>query len=75
MTNNLDIFAYMNSKFIYVERHLKTQITQLYQAIIDHKCRMEAQVIRNALVQTEQDLVALHYAKAQLPSQQAKLST
>ena len=29
--NNLDIFSYINSKFIYVEKHIKTQLTQLYQ--------------------------------------------
>jgi len=25
--NNLDIFAYVNSKFLYVEKHIKTQLT------------------------------------------------
>lgn len=58
-TNNLDIFTYVNSKFIYVERHLRTQITQLYNTIVTQKCHAEVQIIRNALSQTEQDLVAL----------------
>ncbi|KYM76725.1 hypothetical protein ALC53_12820 [Atta colombica] len=31
---NLDIFLYVNSKFIYVEKHIKTQLTQLYQDIM-----------------------------------------
>lgn len=47
--NNLDIFTYVNSKFIYVEKHLKTQITQLYKDIIRQKCEIENQVLKNAL--------------------------
>lgn len=27
--DNLDIFSYVNSKFVYVEKHVKTQLTQL----------------------------------------------
>ncbi|EZA60625.1 hypothetical protein X777_14435 [Ooceraea biroi] len=29
--NNLDIFAYMNSKFIYIEKYISHQINQLYR--------------------------------------------
>ena len=47
--NNLDIFTYVNSKFIYVEKHLKTQIIQLYKDIIRQKCDIEKQVLKNAL--------------------------
>ncbi|KAL6417282.1 hypothetical protein ACFW04_012870 [Cataglyphis niger] len=31
---NLDIFTYMNSKFVYVEKHIRTQINQLYRNIL-----------------------------------------
>jgi len=34
--NNLDIFIYMNSKFVYVEKHIRTQINQLYRNILLH---------------------------------------
>ncbi|CAK9834649.1 Retrovirus-related Pol polyprotein from transposon 17.6 [Anthophora retusa] len=47
--NNLDIFTYVNSKFIYVEKHLRTQITQLYKDILNQKCTMEKQILQNAL--------------------------
>ena len=30
---NMDIFTYVNSKFVYVERHVRTQINQLYRNI------------------------------------------
>ncbi|KYQ58524.1 hypothetical protein ALC60_02477, partial [Trachymyrmex zeteki] len=46
---NLDIFLYVNSKFIYVEKHIKTQLTQLYRDIMEQKCALERQVLQNAL--------------------------
>jgi len=47
--DNLDIFSYVNSKFIYVEKHIKTQLTQLYRDIMEQKCALEQQILRNAL--------------------------
>lgn len=47
--NNLDIFAYVNSKFIYVEKHIKTQLTQLYRDIMEQKCALEREILQNAL--------------------------
>lgn len=35
--DNLDIFSYMNFKFIYVEIHIKTKLTQLYRDIMEQK--------------------------------------
>jgi len=46
---NLDIFSYVNSKFIYVEKHIKTQLTQLYRDIMEQKCALEQQILLNAL--------------------------
>ncbi|XP_070517512.1 uncharacterized protein [Cardiocondyla obscurior] len=47
--DNLDIFAYVNSKFIYVEKHIKTQLSKLYRDIMEQKCALERQVLQNAL--------------------------
>lgn len=47
--NNLDIFTYVNSKFVYVEKHIRTQMTALYNDVIMQKCNLEKQVIKNAL--------------------------
>ncbi|CAK9834636.1 Retrovirus-related Pol polyprotein from transposon 412 [Anthophora retusa] len=47
--NNLDIFAYVNSKFVYVEKHLKTQIIQLYRDVVKQKCALERQIMHNAI--------------------------
>lgn len=46
---NLDMFTYINSKFVYVERHIRNQVTTLYQDIILQKCELEKQVIQNML--------------------------
>ncbi|KMQ92400.1 hypothetical protein RF55_7621 [Lasius niger] len=46
---NLDMFTYANSKFVYVERYIRDQITTLYQDIIMQKCELEKQVIQNTL--------------------------
>lgn len=47
--DNLDIFSYVNSKFIYVEKHIKTQLNQLYRNIMEQKCALERQILVNAL--------------------------
>lgn len=46
---NLDIFSYVNSKFIYIEKHLKKHMQQLYQDVLVHQCELEKKVILNAL--------------------------
>ncbi|KAL7289959.1 hypothetical protein TKK_0015692 [Trichogramma kaykai] len=45
---NIDIFAYINLKFVYVEKHLKGQIKRMYQNM-KSKCDLERRVIENAL--------------------------
>ncbi|KYN36505.1 hypothetical protein ALC56_09140, partial [Trachymyrmex septentrionalis] len=47
--DNLDIFAYVNSKFVYVEKHLRLQMTNLYHDIMIQKCELERQVLQNTL--------------------------
>ncbi|KOC58954.1 hypothetical protein WH47_00966 [Habropoda laboriosa] len=57
--NNLDIFTYVNSKFIYVEKHIKTQITQLYNDVVKQRCTLEKQILNNALT-------LIHFAPAEV---------
>jgi len=47
--NNLDIFAYVNSKFVYVEKYIKTQLIKLYINIMEQKWVSEKQILQNAL--------------------------
>ena len=46
---NLDIFTYVNSKFVYVEKHIKRQMTALYHDVLTQRCNTEKKVIENAL--------------------------
>ena len=46
---NLDIFAYVNSKFVYVEKHIKTQIRSLYRDVLIQRCHLESQTLKNAV--------------------------
>jgi hypothetical protein len=46
---NLNIFTYVHSKFVYVEKHVKRQMTSLYHDILTYRCTMEKKIIQNAL--------------------------
>ena len=45
----MDILTYVNSKFIYVERHLRTEINRLYHDVLTQRRILEQQVFRNIL--------------------------
>jgi len=47
--NNLDIFTYVNSKFVYVEKHIRRQMTSLYYNVMQQRCELEKEVLRNTL--------------------------
>ena len=47
--SNLDIFAYVNSKFVYVEKHIRSQMKQLYRDVLTQKCNLERQTLKNTL--------------------------
>ncbi|XP_070518973.1 uncharacterized protein [Cardiocondyla obscurior] len=46
---NLDIFTYVNSKFVYVEKHIRSQMNSLYRDVLKQRCNLEQQVLKNAL--------------------------
>lgn len=46
---NLDIFTYVNSKFIYVEKHVKRQMTALYHDVLTQRYTTERKIIENVL--------------------------
>lgn len=63
--SNTDIFTYMNSKFVYVERHIRTQINDLYRNILQQQCTLEQKTLQNALAIATQspDIFAYHVMK------------
>lgn len=46
---NMDIFTYVNSKLVYVEKHVSREMTSLYIAVQNQRCELERQVLRNLL--------------------------
>ncbi|XP_071577417.1 uncharacterized protein [Temnothorax nylanderi] len=62
---NLDLFTYMNSKFVYVEKHIRNQINQLYRNILLQQCNLELKMLQNALAIATQspDIFAYHFMK------------
>ncbi|XP_067209983.1 uncharacterized protein [Linepithema humile] len=63
--SNLDIFTYMNSKFVYVEKHIRTQMSSLYRNLLLQQCRLEQQILHNSLAIATQspDIFAYHFMK------------
>ena len=47
--DDLHLLAYVNSKFIYVEKHIKTQMRNLYRDVLLQKCNLERETLKNAL--------------------------
>ena len=47
--NDLDVNTYMNSKFVYFNHHVDKQLSKLYVDLLEQKCKLERQVLKNAL--------------------------
>lgn len=64
--SNLDIFTYINSKFIYVERHVRAQMKSLYKDLLLHRCNLEREMLKNslAIAMIAPDLFAYNFMKA-----------
>jgi len=45
---NLDIFTYINSKFVYVEKHIHFQMNLLYRDVSKQCCNLEQQILKSA---------------------------
>lgn len=64
-THNMDIFAYINSKFVYVEKHFYSQMDNLYLNVLKQQCQLEQKVLKNALAIATQspDIFAYYLMK------------
>ena len=38
---NMDFFKYVSSKFIYVERHIRTEVNRFYNHVLTQRCILE----------------------------------
>ena len=59
--HNLDIFAYVNSKFVYVEKHIRIQMKDLHLDLIRQRCALEKETIKNSLAIAAQSLDEFAY--------------
>lgn len=48
-TKSLDMFTYMNNKFVHVEKHVRGQVENLYRDIMTHKCQLERELLSTQL--------------------------
>lgn len=71
MVQNLDLFMYVNSKFVHIEIHIRTQMEQLYFDVITQKCKLEQQTLRNALLIARQNPHEFAYILMQAPGYMA----
>jgi len=60
-----DLFTYVNSKFVYVERHVRQQFDLLYRNILLEQCRLELRLLQNslAIATHSPDIFAYHFMK------------
>ena len=67
LVQNMDLFTYtcINSKFIYIERHIRNEVNKLYHDALTQKCKLEQQVFKNTLILATQapDEFAYHLMK------------
>ncbi|CAB0041317.1 unnamed protein product [Trichogramma brassicae] len=46
---NVDIFAFINAEALFLEKHLKKQMKEMYETLVLQRCKLERKVIENAL--------------------------
>lgn len=48
-TENLDLFTYVNGKFVNLEKHIRNELQILYYGVLEQICNLERQVLKNTL--------------------------
>lgn len=48
-TGSLDLFTYVNAKFIYVEKHIRTQMSKMYIDVTMNRCELERDLLKTQL--------------------------
>lgn len=48
-TGSLDLFTYVNAKFIYVEKHIRTQMSKMYHDVTLNRCELERDLLKTQL--------------------------
>lgn len=53
--NQMDMFAYINSKFVYIERNIELNMKDLYDTITKHTCQLERHILQTKLFIAQYD--------------------
>lgn len=64
---NMDPTTYVNSKVVFVEKHLGNQISALYADVVEQRCMLEQQVLRNLQTLAITAPSEFAFAKMQVP--------
>lgn len=59
--SSMDLFMYINSKFVYVERHIRGSMTSMYKDITRQKCELERNLIKTQLSYASENPVEFAY--------------
>lgn len=71
--HNTDLFSYVNSKFVYLEKHLRRQLTSMYSDLIFQKCKIEQEVLQQRLTMASISLQEFSFLQGNGPGYTALL--
>lgn len=65
-SSSIDMFLYINTKFVTYDKHVSQQLTSLYRNIMVNKCYNDRQLLHSLMTtaMTEPDLFAIEYKKS-----------
>lgn len=66
-TRNLDLATYINSKFVYTERHIRGEMERLYLDLLTKICETERDLLRTQLNFSKLDPSAFAYVRQNSP--------
>uniref|UniRef100_A0AAT9JFV2 Glycoprotein n=1 Tax=Blattella germanica chuvirus 1 TaxID=3133478 RepID=A0AAT9JFV2_9VIRU len=72
-SHDVDMMIYVNSKFVYVERHIRTQITELYKDIMARRCEDKRQHLSLSLAVARSSPNDFAYSYTEAPGYTALL--
>lgn len=70
---NLDMFTYINSKFVYTERHIRGEMDRMYKDMLTKICENERDLLQTQLSFAKMDPTAFAYARTREPGYTAVL--
>lgn len=73
LTKNLDMFAYINSKFVYSERHIRNELNTIYIDVLTKICETERDLLQTQLSFAKLDPPGFAFMRTKQPGYTATL--